>query len=354
MVTSNEGSGRDEGLRTCYGVRRVSRGAVVVGVAAFAAAVAASTSSGRPVAAGKDRAAASAPITITVPAHSRSIRRPGLQGGHTYKWVVSGTDSYWPVGTGEYPKNVEGQGVDALYCYAAWRCPKPELWRALQVNGDGIDQLAGKVLPPTASHRYEFVGTQFVPVGAVSFEAGGLSGGFTITITEVGAAEQECAKKAVVTFSVDASDVGEIPGESATLVNTRIVGHGSVTFCRTASGKLTSSATGLIGHRDTHKLGPLLREERIALKVVTGAYAASKDGDQRFALAVDVVKSNDRDCHVGAKGLVVLYEERVPKSRGITVLENTVKTAFCGLTHRHTYSGLPSQTKVRIAFSGSV
>lgn len=38
--------------------------------------------------------------------------------------------------------NGETWGVDALYCYAKWRRGTPQLWRQLQVNGEGLDELA--------------------------------------------------------------------------------------------------------------------------------------------------------------------------------------------------------------------
>ena len=81
-----------------------------------------------------------------------------LKASHRYRLVGSGTVSDWCDG-GSTPCNpplVLNDGVDALYCYATWRCQKPELWRQLQVNGVGLDQLAGKdgKIPYSAGHVY--------------------------------------------------------------------------------------------------------------------------------------------------------------------------------------------------------
>jgi hypothetical protein len=64
----------------------------------------------------------------------------------------------------------KGVGVDALYCYAKWRCPTPQLWRQLRINGVGLDEFvpdqAGKIAY-SGGHTYRIRVTHFA--GRLSF-----------------------------------------------------------------------------------------------------------------------------------------------------------------------------------------
>jgi hypothetical protein len=111
-----------------------------------------------------------------------------LKGDHQYKIVARGTVGYWPVGSSEYPDAREGEGADALYCYVTWRCPKPELWRQLRINGLALDEFAGKTgkIPYNASHVYPV--TVSGVTGKLTYtSAGGQSGGFTVEVIDLGA-----------------------------------------------------------------------------------------------------------------------------------------------------------------------
>ena len=118
---------------------------------------------------------------------------------HRYRLVATGTVSDWcttsscPAGNADQTAQ-PNVGVDALYCYAKWRCPTPELWRQLQVNSMGIDQLAkmdGKIAY-SGGHSYtiEFTGVSgklsFVAADAVG-SAGDNSGSFKVQLTDLGA-----------------------------------------------------------------------------------------------------------------------------------------------------------------------
>lgn len=92
---------------------------------------------------------AASPEAITVsnasstPVTSATI----LLADHQYRLNVSGTGSDWcpPVVPCSVP--AVGEGVDSLYCYIPWRCPTPELWRPLRINGKGLDELVEGAQP---------------------------------------------------------------------------------------------------------------------------------------------------------------------------------------------------------------
>jgi hypothetical protein len=118
-----------------------------------------------------------------------------LKASHKYRLVASGTVSDWCDG-GSTPCTdplVLEDGVDALYCYATWRCPRPEPWRQLQINGVGLDELAGKTgaIPFSASHVYTveitgIAGALTLVASDATWSAGGNSGSFTLSITDLG------------------------------------------------------------------------------------------------------------------------------------------------------------------------
>src|SRR3954454_18255199 len=79
--------------------------------------------------------------TSSTPVKAQTV----LQAGHRYRLVVTGTVSDWCPATAKkaadcsYGSPFEvGKGVDAVWCYAAWRCPTKEVWQQLNVNGRGI------------------------------------------------------------------------------------------------------------------------------------------------------------------------------------------------------------------------
>jgi hypothetical protein len=64
-----------------------------------------------------------------------------------YDIAASGTISDWADKT---------DGVDAVWCYAEWRCGKRgEHWQQLRIDGKGMSDLVGQTLAPQSSHRYQ-------------------------------------------------------------------------------------------------------------------------------------------------------------------------------------------------------
>jgi hypothetical protein len=126
---------------------------------------------------------------------------------HAYKVQVSGTVSDWCTDTGcstvdPATAPEPGVGVDALYCYIAWRCPTPQNWQALKVNGVGLDQLTLPSRPIAAysgSHTYTayVAGIQgrlsFVAADAAKGSSADNSGEFTVTIQDLGPARVDYA-----------------------------------------------------------------------------------------------------------------------------------------------------------------
>lgn len=126
---------------------------------------------------------------------------------HRYRIKVSGTVSDW---CGEDAKSKEdcdfnglpgtfekGKGVDALYCYVKWRCPTPQLWRQLRINGKGFDEFVGKAgqIPYSGSNSYtEEVGGIAGKLSFVSSDSSPSndSGKWTVEITDLGEKEGEC------------------------------------------------------------------------------------------------------------------------------------------------------------------
>jgi hypothetical protein len=130
-----------------------------------------------------------------------------LLAGHLYKLQVSGTVSDWCTDTScsavdPATSPEPDSGVDALYCYAAWRCPAPQDWQALQVNGLGLDQLTLPSRPIRGysdSHIYTaYVAgiegrLRFVSADAAKGSAADNSGRFTVTIQDLGLARVDYA-----------------------------------------------------------------------------------------------------------------------------------------------------------------
>jgi hypothetical protein len=145
---------------------------------------------------------ASGPEQLTVTQGAPVTSKTVLVASHKYRLDVSGTVSYWcpkndpttcfwpaalPPPAPPHP-SVELSGVDALYCYAAWRCPTPELWRPLQVNGMGLDQFAGLEgkIPYNGGHTYTVTVTGVSGTLSFADAASTPTGSFTVTITDLG------------------------------------------------------------------------------------------------------------------------------------------------------------------------
>jgi hypothetical protein len=130
-----------------------------------------------------------------------------LLAGHVYRLQVSGTVSDWCTDTACAAVDPAAApepdvGVDALYCYAAWRCPTPQNWQALKVNGVGLDQLT---LPSRPIHGYSASHTytayvagirgrlSFVAADAAKGSSADNSGDFTVTVQDLGPARVDYA-----------------------------------------------------------------------------------------------------------------------------------------------------------------
>lgn len=121
-----------------------------------------------------------------------------LVAGHTYRITAKGTISDWCAPTAKQASDCSNgsplaiaQGVDAIYCYATWRCPSGrELWRHLTVNGLGLDQFAGLKMPYSASHTYTltFEAEDAGPLVFRSIDTSTTdnSGSFSVTIVDLG------------------------------------------------------------------------------------------------------------------------------------------------------------------------
>ncbi len=70
-----------------------------------------------------------------------------LERGQWYTIEASGVISDW--------SNVR-DGVDAVWCYAEWRCGKNgEIWNQLRINDKGMTDIAGRAIPYNPDHVYK-------------------------------------------------------------------------------------------------------------------------------------------------------------------------------------------------------
>src|SRR5579864_6022692 len=146
--------------------------------------------------------AASETITVSNTSATPVQTQTSLEETDEYRLTVSGTVSDWctttscPAGD---PNKVSqpNVGVDGVWCYAKWRCPTPEAWQQLSINGKGILDFAGLMpsdLPYSPSHEYtiEFSGVSGpLSLGAADALAGSTSdnsGSFTVTLVDLGPA----------------------------------------------------------------------------------------------------------------------------------------------------------------------
>ena len=148
-------------------------------------------------------------IPNTKPEEVRS--KTALKPAHAYKITASGRVSDWPddwvaAVAGPEAASWDGFGVDAIWCYAQWRCGDGLLWRQLRVKraaeawgdgyGQGLDQFAGLQEPPDYTpgvDRYRFVvrgikgRLDFATWDAFALKShAGNKGAFKVTITDLG------------------------------------------------------------------------------------------------------------------------------------------------------------------------
>jgi hypothetical protein len=143
-------------------------------------------------------------ITISNTSQTPVETETVLQEDDEYRLTVTGTVSDWCAPTaksGHECSNgspfVKGAGVDGVWCYAKWRCPDPQAWQQLSINGKGILDFAGltpddKPYSPSHTYSIEFDGVSGkLSLGAADALAGSTSdnsGSFTVTLVDPGPA----------------------------------------------------------------------------------------------------------------------------------------------------------------------
>jgi hypothetical protein len=82
-------------------------------------------------------------------------------------------------------------GIDAVWCYAAWRCgPQGEPWQQLRIDEKGLSEIVGRAIPYNPQHVYriEIPGTgapfEFYAIDALG-SASDNSGAFEVSVTEI-------------------------------------------------------------------------------------------------------------------------------------------------------------------------
>lgn len=121
---------------------------------------------------------------LTIP-NDRPLRvesKP-LEAGRWYIVEASGVVTDW-----SHVKD----GVDAVWCYAEWRCGKGEAWNQLRIDDKGLSDHAGGTLPYNPDHVYRVrIQGQGKPLVAHSSDAqsswGDNAGAFTVRIYTDGA-----------------------------------------------------------------------------------------------------------------------------------------------------------------------
>jgi peptidoglycan hydrolase-like protein with peptidoglycan-binding domain len=133
---------------------------------------------------------------------SKVVKSTVLDPDHRYRLTVSGTVSDWCTASscppGDPAKTAQPRvGVDGVWCYAKWRCPTPEAWQQLNINGKGILDFAGLTpadRPYSSSHKYTIVfdgvsgALSLGSSDALAGSGGDNSGSYTVTITDLGPA----------------------------------------------------------------------------------------------------------------------------------------------------------------------
>jgi hypothetical protein len=142
--------------------------------------------------------------TLVIPNNKpgKVTSRAVLEKDHWYRIEASGVVSDWP-----HVKD----GVDAVWCYAEWRCGKSgEPWNQLRIDEKGLTELADGNLPMSPDHVYEVLYKgQGLPLVAYATDAQNSwsdnSGAFSVRIFE-GATEPtiRTAPEAIVAPSAGA------------------------------------------------------------------------------------------------------------------------------------------------------
>jgi hypothetical protein len=241
-----------------------------------------------------------------------------LKASHRYRLVASGTVSDWCDG-GSTPCTaplVLNDGVDALYCYATWRCPKPEPWRQLRVNGVGLDELAGKTgkIGYSASHTYTveitgISGRLKAVASDATWSAGGNSGHFTLKITDLGVAPKKGTPSGKQNLAPGDELYVAFSAAGAPGINGRL---GFVTVGRKeADGGYPIREADVGGsNEDLAITRGVFGQHQFGLAFVSGRYyyyppaQAGLRSAEKIRLRVRVVSSNDSSCKVGAQGLI--------------------------------------------------
>jgi hypothetical protein len=268
---------------------------------------------------------------------STPVKSAPLDKTHAYRVTATGTVSDWCTTSscpaGDPTKTAQANvGVDALYCYAKWRCPTPELWRQLSVNGKGLDELAGREgkIPYNAGHAYSVEldclsgPLSFVATDAVG-SAGDNSGQFNVTISDLGPSPKcapKCRKPArlegasegcggEVSFAIKQ---GGLPKRARSVyldMTTNGIGRGSYDDDLKPEGAqnrlkgVTGRVVRTVEYID--KNGPGIPEEyTMVFEVEGGYYVETPSSDaQTVRLALKLLSSTDPACpRVKAAALV--------------------------------------------------
>ena len=95
----------------------------------------------------KPRSATGETLTIPNDKPVKVMSKTVLEKGRWYVIEASGVISDWS----DYK-----DGVDAVWCYAEWRCGKQgEAWNQLRIDDKGMTDIAGKPIPYNTQHSYQ-------------------------------------------------------------------------------------------------------------------------------------------------------------------------------------------------------
>jgi hypothetical protein len=299
------------------------RRAVRIGIySAVAALVSAASAAGQP-----SQTARFAEFLRILPTATEPVTSAPLKAGHRYEITVSGTVSDW---CGEDAQRIEDcdfggyqgkfekrTGVDALYCYTTWRCPKPTLWRQLQIDGQGFDVLAGKAgkIPYSSSHTYKAV-VQGIS-GRLSFlssdsSPGNDSGYWTVLIRDLGPAARTIRYHFLGRF-----EDGEETASALESVN--IGGTGNFKIIPESAGdhvrtdKIFEYGKGKIVMEFHGRSG---KAAEVEFRVETARYGRISS-EQFVRLTAEVVSSSIRCAHRGQSYRFEAYDQ--PKAAGDAV-----------------------------------
>ena len=261
------------------------------------------------------RTAASETITVSNTNPEPVVSRTILDPTHRYRIDARGTVSDWCSATscppGDPSKTAQANvGVDPLYCYAAWRCASPELWRQLQVNGRGLDELAGKpgAVRYDPAHRYVVTvagargALRLVAADAVGSSSNN-SGAFTVVIADLGVAKTRWNARA---YANNVKIVAPLVGKWQ-LGKFHMHGAGSVNGDGTAAGTITEV--------DSLTFPP--HTAFVNMKVLAGTVSTT-GAATTVTLTVQITNADHPRglCPVGLKGTVVLFDNSAKLSNG--------------------------------------